>query len=53
MKDALPCNSTCNHTADEMHFVLQCNAFSFIRKKYLDPRFGERPILLNVNLCLL
>lgn len=53
MKDALPCVSTCNHTADKMHFVPKCNAFLFIRKKYLDPRFWEGPILFKFMFTLI
>lgn len=30
-------------SADVMHFVLECNALSCIRQKYLEPRFCERP----------
>lgn len=53
MKDALPCVSTCNHTTDKMHFVPKCNAFLFIRKKYLDPRFWEGPILFKFMFTLI
>lgn len=35
------CNT--NQKADEMHFVLECNAPLCIRQKYLEPRFCERP----------
>lgn len=35
------CNN--NQIADEMHFILECNALSCIRQKYLEPRFCERP----------
>lgn len=38
-----------NQIADEMHFILECNALSCIRQKYLEPRFCERPS--NIKFC--
>lgn len=49
--------TTC-YIEDEHLFVLQCNTFSWIRKKYLDHRYGVRPntffqiLWINVNLGL-
>lgn len=45
----IPLNERCctlcnkNQIADEMHFILECNALSCIRQKYLEPRFCVRP----------